>query len=645
MRVKFRIIPFTIFAIIQFGIQIPLNAAVYDISDIALTPGRDITELNIAWHHIHNDCNCVAEIAEKPNNNELNAEGTRLSEHSHEFYGSNKFIGVDENSVVTYACEITVSGLKDSTDYVYRLGNGEGDWSGTHEYATRDKNRYGLFYVADPQIGASGPTFEEAKAYIAEYQTRKTYPDLSDENIKLIVDAYVNNALTETFIGLTELKEAIDLLCDTFFKDTTDKLANLKAIDPDLAKEIFALQTAAAEQDSKSWAETVRIMTDKFPEAAFILSAGDQVELVNREYEYTGFFSPSELTSLPVAPAIGNHERAVNFKYHFNLPNESSEYGVSIAGGDYYFSHGNALFIVLNMDATTSLFPQEPPPDPGGSAPGGAPPPPGQGGGPQGGAPPLPGQGGGPQGGAPPPPGQGGGPQGGAPPPPGQDIPIDNEEEFELALSELEQYCDEETGECYDKLEKFKKSVAEHKKFMEEAISANPNAKWKIVMWHYSIYSAGIHAAENGTRALKYYMVPVLDDLDVDLVLSGHDHCFARTYQMLGDDPQPEQEIDKRGRIVNPTGILYLTANSSSGSKYYELHLQYDVEDNPDTEEKEEPDPYFEYVAVANQLEVPQFSYINVDSESLEISTYRTDTMEMIDSYAIVKEGKNLPGK
>jgi len=603
MRVKFRIIHFTIFAIIQFGIQIPLNAAAYDVSDIALTPGQDITELNIAWQHIYNDCNCVVEIAEKPNNNEHNAEGTKLSEHSYEFYGENKFIGMDENSVVTYACEITVSGLKDSTDYVYRLGNGEGDWSGTYEYATRDKNRYGIFYLADPQIGASGPTFEEAKAYIAEYQTRKTYPDLSDENIKLIVDAYVNNALTETFIGLTELKEAIDLLCDTFFKDTTDKLANLKAIDPDLAKEIFALQTAAAEQDSKSWAETVRIMTDKFPEAAFILSAGDQVELVNREYEYTGFFSPPELTSLPVAPAIGNHERAVNFNYHFNLPNESSEYGVNVAGGDYYFSYGNALFIVLNMDATTSMFPQEPPPDPGGGS------------------------------------------QGGAPPPPDQEIPIDNEEDFELALSELEQYRDEVTGECYDKLEMFKKSVAEHKKFMEEAISANPNAKWKIVMWHYSIYSAGIHAAENGIRALKYYMVPVLDDLGVDLVLSGHDHCFTRTYQMLGDDPQPEQEIDKRGRIVDPTGILYLTANSSSGSKYYELHLQYEVEDNPDTEEKEEPNPYFEYVAVANQLEVPQFSYINVDSESLEISTYRTDTMEMIDSYTIVKEGKNPPEK
>ena len=99
------------------------------------------------------------------------------------------------------------------------------------------------------------------------------------------------------------------------------------------------------------------------------------------------------------------------------------------------------------------------------------------------------------------------------PAPPDRDAPIDSEEDFKLKLAELEQYCDEETGECRDKLENFKKSIADHKTFMKEAIGASPDAKWKVVMWHYSIYSAGMHATDDAIRAVRHYMVPVLDDL------------------------------------------------------------------------------------------------------------------------------------
>jgi 3',5'-cyclic AMP phosphodiesterase CpdA len=180
--------------------------------------------------------------------------------------------------------------------------------------------------------------------------------------------------------------------------------------------------------------------------------------------------------------------------------------------------------------------------------------------------------------------------------------------------------------------------VAEHKAFMESAVSAAPDAVWRVVVWHDSIYSAGVHAADDSSRALRKYIVPALDALDIDIVLMGHDHSFARSYQMLGDEPQLEQEIDEMGRVVNPTGILYLTANSSSGSKYYELSSQYDVTDDPGTPEKEGADPYFAYVAVAEQLKTPLFSYVVVDGNSLDITTYRTDTLEVTDRYAIVKQ-------
>lgn len=37
------------------------------------------------------------------------------------------------------------------------------------------------------------------------------------------------------------------------------------------------------------------------------------------------------------------------------------------------------------------------------------------------------------------------------------------------------------------------RSAAEHKAFIEEAIAANPNVKWKTVVFHHSIYSSASH--------------------------------------------------------------------------------------------------------------------------------------------------------
>ena len=56
------------------------------------------------------------------------------------------------------------------------------------------------------------------------------------------------------------------------------------------------------------------------------------------------------LAGLPVATTIGNHDSLnPDYMYHFNNPN-ATEYGATQAGGDYYYSYGNGLFIVLNTN-------------------------------------------------------------------------------------------------------------------------------------------------------------------------------------------------------------------------------------------------------------------------------------------------------
>lgn len=81
-----------------------------------------------------------------------------------------------------------------------------------------------------------------------------------------------------------------------------------------------------------------------------ILSAGDQATdgLLS---EYQGLtFSPVS-RSLSFATAIGNHDRkGIAYKYFTNLPNEDEGLISSPQGGNYYFTKGEVLFLVIDSN-------------------------------------------------------------------------------------------------------------------------------------------------------------------------------------------------------------------------------------------------------------------------------------------------------
>ncbi|PKM62632.1 MAG: hypothetical protein CVU97_04195 [Firmicutes bacterium HGW-Firmicutes-21] len=267
--------------------------------------------------------------------------------------------------------------------------------------------------------------------------------------------------------------------------------------------------------DVVRWNTTITRSLTFLGRVDFLISAGDQVEVASNEIQYDGYFSPDLLKNIPVATSVGNHDVAVNYKHHFNLPNHDATKGNTIAGGNYYFTYNNVLFMMLNMNNT---------------------------------------------------------------------------------------------------------SAAGHKLFMENAIAANPDAKWRIVVFHQTIYSVALHSIADQTIKNRSSLVPVFDALDIDIVLMGHDHCYTRSYQMKGNQIQNEQTINNKGQLVDPTGIIYLTANSSSGSKYYAIRNQ-----------------EFVYSALSLQLNVPTISKIDMTADTFTFNTYRIDTMQLIDTYSILK--------
>ena len=323
----------------------------------------------------------------------------------------------------------------------------------------------------------------------------------------------------------------------------------------------------AARNDGFAWNRTLTTALSENPDINFMISAGDQVNKTGKpkEEEYASYLASDVLSGLAVATTIGNHDSLnEDYMYHFYNPN-ASNYGTTTAGGDYYYTYGDGLFIVLN----TNNY-----------------------------------------------------------------------------------------------------NVAEHSELIKEATEAYPDTAWRIVTIHQDIYGSGLDHSDTDGMILRTQLTPVFDSYDIDVVLQGHDHTYSRSKLLYGDgqthesyefslnedktdydwahatnvktgekiELAPEEgntdakaaleafqqdnlcytiEDVSGNTVTDPQGVLYMTANSASGSKFYEL-----ISSQQD------------YIAARSQNWLPSYSVITMTADSFSIDTYQiTDdgTVEAID--------------
>lgn len=183
-------------------------------------------------------------------------------------------------------------------------------------------------------------------------------------------------------------------------------------------------------------------------------------------------------------------------------------------------------------------------------------------------------------------------------------------------------------------------STSEHKQFMQQAIAANPNATWKIVVFHHSVFSLANHYTDTDVVQRRAELPAVFSELGIDAVLMGHDHYFTRTYMMDGETPDvPEGNDVSKGEpapteVVNPKSgeVVYLTANSASGSKYYKLNSEIAANGLPN------------YVATQDQSNRQSITNVTVTGDSLTLDTYYTSdaTLEKMDTFTIKRTSPTI---
>ena len=168
------------------------------------------------------------------------------------------------------------------------------------------------------------------------------------------------------------------------------------------------------------------------------------------------------------------------------------------------------------------------------------------------------------------------------------------------------------------------RNTVEHRELLKKAVESNPDAKWKVVMFHIDIYGSGQPHSDTDGANLRALFAPLMDEFGIDMCLTGHDHSYARSYLMAdGTAIQYDDSV-----AINPEGTLYIAAGSASGSKFYKLATtkQY-------------------YIAERSNTQIPTFSTIDFSDESIVIKTYDYNGNKYADDYTLYKTGEKVSMK
>lgn len=440
-------------------------------------------------------------------------------------------------------------------------------WKTDWETVKNDYEKVSVNIGADEtQLGFAwySKTVEQPKVRIAKTEDMKDATEFTGTQVSINIEAldgYFSNKVT-----VKNLEKETQYYYQVFKNGAWQKAESIKTGNPDSFSFLYVgdpqigacknqissenekmKNEIAARNDAYNWNKTLNNAITAHPEVSFMLSAGDQVNYADREYEYAGYLNASALASLPVSTTIGNHDSgSYQYSYHFNTPNafdlDDTTYalGHTNAGTDYYYTYGDALFIVID----TNNY-----------------------------------------------------------------------------------------------------NCATHRNVIEKAVNENKDKKWRIVMFHQDIYGSGLDHSDSDGIILRTQLTPIFDEFDIDVALQGHDHTYSRSYQLSGDGKEHtafdrtnaygEDYLTQNncytinsdlvtGTIVDPEGTVYMEANSSTGSKFYELiPAQQD------------------YIAERSQTWTPSYSVINMTETAVTITTYDADTNKVLEgssAYTIVKK-------
>ena len=168
---------------------------------------------------------------------------------------------------------------------------------------------------------------------------------------------------------------------------------------------------------------------------------------------------------------------------------------------------------------------------------------------------------------------------------------------------------------------------AAHVQYITDVVNAHgAEAKYTVLVFHHAIYSPAAHANDGDNKQRRLDFPTAFSNLGVDLVLAGHDHSYSRSYALKNGQKANAAEQPGAAQVATgPGGVIYVTGNSASGSKYYDLSTPVAGSDfGPDPLDPTGKRHFAN--SVENQEHVRTYVKIQARSDALVVENIRSGT-------------------
>ncbi|MBQ8026902.1 MAG: metallophosphoesterase, partial [Clostridia bacterium] len=160
-------------------------------------------------------------------------------------------------------------------------------------------------------------------------------------------------------------------------------------------------------------------------------------------------------------------------------------------------------------------------------------------------------------------------------------------------------------------------SMGDHRRFVKNAVEANPDVKWRVAVFHHDLYSARIPHRESENELLRMMWAPIADEFGFDLCLLGHSHYYTISNVMYNNETVTATA--NGGTVKNAEGTVYMVSGSLNNPRNDdEIGLSENIGHSYLTEEK-------------------IYNLIDFSEDSIVINSYTVESDENIGSLTIEK--------
>ena len=180
-----------------------------------------------------------------------------------------------------------------------------------------------------------------------------------------------------------------------------------------------------------------------------------------------------------------------------------------------------------------------------------------------------------------------------------------------------------------------KKGLSETQLAWLKDSAESSDAQWKIVVLHKATYSNGSHFDDKEVVAMRKQFKRLFPELDIDMVLEGHDHVYLRTDSMYNNfvTKSKTESVTLNGRDytakVDPYGTFYVISGCSGVKNYA-------------PKDPKKTDKQFPRAEALCDTMLPIFSAIQIKGSKLYFDAYTVDengNTVRVDAFAIEKTG------